>query len=251
MNGLTETARPDQTAADLTGEALRDFQSGKRDARLMVYSDLTDPDEIPVKHFFREWKDMPEIEQAAIELCRGHILDVGAAAGCHSLELEDRGMEVTAIDISDGAVEVMKNRGVKDVVKADFFELGNKKFDTLLLLMNGIGICGTLDRLDEFFIQCKKLLNPGGQVLLDSSDILYMYEDEDGSFNLDLNAGYYGEVEYRFGYKGKKGEPFRWLFMDFNLLSEKAESHGFTCELITEGPHYDYLARIFSKGSKK
>lgn len=243
MNGLTETHRPDGTEPDLVGQALRDYLSGARNEKLIVYSDLTEPDEIPVAHFFRQWPEMPEIEQKAIRLCRGNVLDVGAAAGCHSLELQKKGLKVLAIDVSKGAVDVMRKRGVRHVKKADFFRFTGK-FDTLLLLMNGIGICGSVGRLDDFFVHCKKLLNPGGQVLLDSSDILYMYEDDDGSISLDLNAGYYGEVEYQFGYKGRKGKPFRWLFADFGLLSDIASAHGFTCEWVAEGPHHDYLARI-------
>lgn len=246
MNGLTDRASYGKAEPDILGQALRDHLSGAEDERLVVYSDLVDPDEIPVSHFFRSWQDMPEIERQAIRLCRGKILDVGAAAGCHSLELQKRGMQVKAIDVSGGAVDVMKSRGVKDAEHADFFKTTGK-FDTLLLLMNGIGICGSTDRLDDFFKQCKNLLNSGGQVLLDSSDILYMYEEEDGSIAIDLNAGYYGEVEYRFGYKGRKGESFQWLFVDFGLLSDAAAEHGFKCDLVAEGPHYDYLSKLTEK----
>lgn len=233
----------DKADTDIVGQALKDYLSGAKNEKLTVYSDLTDPDEIPVTHFFRQWPEMPEIERAAVGLCRGSILDVGAAAGCHGLELQQRGKLVTAIDVSKGAVEVMQKRGVYLAEQADFFAYSGK-FDTLLLLMNGIGICGSLSGLDLFFRQCRKLLNPGGQVLLDSSDILYMYDGDDGSIAIDLNAGYYGEVEYQFAYKGRKGKTFRWLFVDFGLLSEKATEHGFTCELVAEGPHYDYLARL-------
>ena len=246
MNGLTERRQQDKTNPDLLGQALQDYLSGAKNEELIVYSDLTDPDEIPVSHFFRSWDDMPEIERRAIRLCRGKTMDVGAAAGCHSLELQKIGMQVKAIDVSGGAVDVMKSRGVKHVERADFFTMKGK-FDTLLLLMNGIGICGSIGRLEDFFKQCKDLLNSGGQVLLDSSDILYMYEDDDGSTAIDLTAGYYGEVEYRFGYKGRLGGSFKWLFVDFGLLSDVAEDHGFKCELVAQGPHFDYLSRLTKK----
>lgn len=229
---------------DIIGKSLMDYQLGLHEEKLTVYSDLTDTDMIPVNHFFRGADEMPEIERKALGLCRGKILDVGAAAGCHSLELQKNNPDVTAIDVSSGAVKVMEMRGVKNPQEADFFELTDRKFDTLLLLMNGIGICGTLDNLDKFFLQCNKLLNPGGQILLDSSDILYMFEEENGSVNIDLNSNYYGEVEYRFGYKNQTGSWFKWLFIDFGLLQEKAAQHGFACEMIFEGPHYDYLARL-------
>jgi SAM-dependent methyltransferase len=229
---------------DIFGKALIDYGLGYQGENLLVYSDLTDTDIIPVKHFFRQWSEMPEIEQEALKLCSGKILDVGAAAGCHSLELQKRNKDTIAIDVSKGAVEVMKKRGVRHVQESDFFRITEQKFDTLLLLMNGIGICGTLDRLDEFFEQCRNMLNPGGQILLDSSDILFMFEEEDGSVNINLNSNYYGEVEYRFGYKSETGPWFSWLFIDFDLLQEKAAQSGFNCEMVFEGPHYDYLARL-------
>jgi len=225
-------------------KALADYQSGIRKKNLMIYSDLTDTDIIPVDHFYREWNEMPGIEKEALKLVKGSTLDVGAAAGCHTLELQQKGLGVTAIDISKGAVEVMKMRGVKNPQESDFLKFAGRKFDTLLFLMNGIGICGTLNKLEQFFTQCKNLLNPGGQILLDSSDILYMYEEEDGSIQINLNSNYYGEVNYRFGYQNETGPWFKWLFIDFGLLKEKATRHGFDCEMVFEGPHHDYLARI-------
>ncbi|MCF8364144.1 MAG: class I SAM-dependent methyltransferase [Bacteroidales bacterium] len=235
---------PHKFQPDLVGKALLDYLSGAKNAKLDVFSDISEPDEIPVSHFFRSWDEMPEIEQKAIELCRGKVLDVGAAAGCHSLILQERGHETTAIDISAGAVEVMKKREIINARQQDFFTLGSEKFDTIMMLMNGIGICGKLENLDRFFEHAKSLLNPGGQILLDSSDILFMFEEEDGSVMIDLNSNYYGEVKYRFAYQGLESEPFDWLFLDFDLLNDYAEKNGFRCELIMEGNHFDYLARI-------
>lgn len=235
---------PHKIQPDIVGKALLDYLNVNENAKLDVFSDISDPDEIPVKHFFRTWDEMPEIEQRALDLCKGKVLDVGAAAGCHSLILQEKGLQVKAIDISAGAVEVMIKRGVRDVEQQDFFTLIGEKYDTILVLMNGIGICGKLENLDKFFDQIQKLLHPGGQVLLDSSDIIFMFEEDDGSVMIDLNSNYFGEVQYQFGYNDQKSEPFDWLFVDFDLLNDYARKHGFECELVMEGPHYDYLARI-------
>ena len=229
---------------DLIGKALLDYQKGKTGGKLKVYSTIAEPDEIPVKYFFREPEDMPPIEQKALGLCYGRILDVGAAAGCHSLALQKAGQTVIPIDSSPGAVEVMRARGLNQARPADFFELENESFDTILMLMNGTGICSTLNGLESFLQKAGELLAPDGQILVDSSDILYMYEQDDGSVIIDLNSGYYGEVEYRFGYGRRKGPAFNWLFVDFDLLAEYAARHGLNCELVMEGEHYDYLARI-------
>ena len=186
---------------------------------------------------------MPKLERTALDLCRGRVLDVGAGAGCHSLALQQKGLDVTAIDISPLSVEVMRCRGVKSAVAADLFdETFAGCYDTVLMLMNGSGIIGRLERMPLFFHRMKQLLAAGGQVLMDSSDLRYVFENEDGSWDIDLNAGYYGELEYQMQYQKVKGEPFDWLYVDFDTLAFHAQANGFRAELVAEGGHYDYLA---------
>ena len=226
------------------GRAIYDYYHTKKAGKLRVLSSMFYEDEIPVATLFRNFADMPIQEQRAIELCRGRVLDVGAGSGCHSIVIKERGLEVVAIDISELSVEVMKERGI-DARNINFFDATfNEKFDTILLAMNGIGIVGKTERLPHFFRSIKRLLAPGGQVLLDSSDIRYVFMDEDGVMDIDLAAGYYGEIDYKMRYKNINGEPFDWLYIDFDTLSMYAEEHGFTCEKCIDGEHYDYLARI-------
>jgi hypothetical protein len=228
---------------DAMGHALVDFQKKGTARKLRIDSDISETDEIPVTYLFRDFSEMPPIEQTALKKCRGKILDVGAAAGSHSLWLQKKGIEVTAMDISGMACEVMKDRGVLNVVNIDFFESRfPQKFDTLLFLMNGIGICGTLDNLSDFFKQCKNLMAPDGQILIDSSDLIYMYGDEEEGYAIDLNGAYYGEVEYVMRYGKVKSNPFNWLFVDPATLAAYALQEGFTCDILLEGNHYDYLA---------
>ncbi|MEM9868019.1 MAG: SAM-dependent methyltransferase, partial [Bacteroidota bacterium] len=122
------------------------------------------------------------------------------------------------------------------------------QFDTLLLLMNGIGLAGNLENLGSFLEHLKSLLNPSGQILLDSSDIIYMYEqDNDGGVWVPGEKKYYGEVTFRITYKKQKSEPFNWLYLDFNTLNEHCERQNINCELVISGAHYDYLARLVPK----
>ena len=205
---------------------------------------MFDDDEIPVADLFRTFKDMPRLEQIALEMAQGRILDVGAGSGCHSLELLKMGKEAVAIDISPLSVNVMLERGVP-ACQVNFYDPSfDEKFDTVLMAMNGIGIVGRVEALSDFFMRTKQLLAPGGQLLLDSSDIRYVFENEDGSLDIDLAAGYYGEIDYTMRYKNIKGEPFDWLYIDFDTLSMYAEEHGFKCEKCIDGEHYDYLARL-------
>ena len=229
---------------DPMGRAIFDYFHTRKASKLRVLSSMFYEDEIPVPTLFRSFDEMPVQEQKAIELCRGRVLDVGAGSGCHSVVLKERGLDVLAIDISQLSVDVMTERGLNAMNVNYFDETFVEKFDTLLFAMNGIGIVGKVERLDLFFRAARRLLAPGGQLLLDSSDISYVFTDDDGSMDIDLAAGYYGEIDYSMRYKNIKGEPFDWLYIDFETLSMYAEEHGFKCEKCVDGEHYDYLARL-------
>ena len=226
------------------GKAIADYHNTGKADRLKVFSPMFEEDEIPLSTLFRSYEDMPKIEQIAIDMAKGKTLDVGAGAGCHSLVLQERGIDVTAVDISPLSVETMKQRGVRNVLCQDFFTLSGQKYDTILMLMNGIGIVGTLERMPEFFKQLDVILAPGGQLLCDSSDISYVFEDEDGFIEYPDEDGYYGELSFRMQYKDCIGEPFPWLYIDTNTLKSVAEDNGYDVEIIVEGEHYDYLAKI-------
>ena len=225
------------------GKAIADFHKGRRDGKLIVLSPMFEEDEIPVTTLFRAFKDMPKMEQKALKMAKGKTLDVGAGSGCHSLWLQDKGFDVTAIDISPYSIETMKERGVVNVREQDFFTLEDK-YDTILMLMNGIGIVGTLDKLSDFFKHIDKILADDGQLLCDSSDLCYLYDDKDGIVELMGSDKYYGELEYTMCYDEIKGDSFPWLYIDANTLRNYAEANGFKMEIVRRGEHYDYLARI-------
>lgn len=230
--------------SDPMGAAIYDFHKTGKVSRLIVHSSMFDDDEIPVETLFREFKDMPALEQKALECASGFILDVGAGSGCHCVALQEMGKKCMAIDISELSVEVMKDRGIDARLINLFDENLVGQFDTILMLMNGTGIIGRLENMPRFFNRVKHLLAPGGRVILDSSDLRYLYEEEDGSLMIDLADEYYGLLDYQMEYKGILGEPFDWLYVDFNTLAYYAEQNGFKAELLSEGEHYDYLASL-------
>ena len=226
------------------GRAIMEFaKTGKADT-LRVLSSMFDEDEIDVPYLFRTVSDMPETERTALSMAEARVLDVGAGAGCHSLALQERA-SVTAIDISPLSVEAMTMRGVKDARCIDVFDTSlNEQFDTILLLMNGTGIAGKLERMPILLNRLKQLLSDDGQILMDSSDLCYIYEDEDGFIDLTGVEGYYGEVDYQMVYRDTEGERFDWLYIDYETLETIAAGCGFACEKIADGEHYDYLARL-------
>jgi len=233
---------------DPMGLAIHDFFYKKELHPLMVHSSLFDDDEMSVSHLFRTSSQCSAIEKCAIKEARGRILDVGAGSGALSLALQEQGKEVKSIDMSHLSVDVMKQRGVKDAECINFYDSQLQgPFDTILLLMNGAGIIGKIDNISGFLQRLKLLLSPGGQILMDSSDLKYLYEEEDGSFLIDINAEYYGEVDYKMSYGEIYGPQFDWLYIDFDTLNYYCKQAGFLVESIADDGAYAYLARLTYK----
>jgi SAM-dependent methyltransferase len=226
-------------------QAFFDYLEGDYKAELVVYTNKGEPEILPVAYFFRTHSEMPDLEKEALKACQGKILDIGAGAGPHSLYLQTKDFDVAALEIRAGFVEVMKRRGIKKVFLSDIEDFQEGRYDTLLLLMNGIGFTKNIAGVERFLEKAKRLLRPGGQILLDSTDLLYLYQQEDGTVKIDLNNAYYGEVEYRIEYEGKMGDPFLWLYIDYSTLSFYAEKAGFRCEMMMETELFNYLARLY------
>ena len=232
------------TTNDPLGTAAMDCLSGKRNLQIKVQSNIVEDDVIPVDYLFRHFAEMSPLEQKAILHSKGKVIDIGGGVGSHALELQGRGVDVTVLDSSAGCCQVAMQRGVKKVVNADFYTYQpQNKFDTVLLMMNGIGLAAAIEHLPIFFTKLKEYLNEGGQVILDSSDLRYLYIDEDSYCDLP-DETYYGEVMYTMSYKQHKTSAFEWLFIDPALLAVKAKENGFLFEKIADGEHYDYLAKL-------
>lgn len=229
---------------DPIGSAIFDFYTNGETDSITIQTNYTEDETLDPSYFFRMEKDLPHIERRALDLCKGDVLDVGAGAGSHSLILQNRGLNVSALEVSLPASEVIRNRGVRKVFCTDVYDFAGERFDTILMLMNGTGIGGTIEGLKKLLLHLKTLLKEGGQILIDSSDIQYLFEEDDGSVWIDLtNDAYYGEMEYSATYKDLQVD-FDWLFVDYSTLQTIAESAGYACTLIVEGQHDDYLARL-------
>lgn len=242
MNTMTSIINI-ETGNDPLGKAILDFKSNQKSQDIIVSSDICDDDIIPSEYLFRSFEQMPEIEKIALSLCHGKVLDVGAGAGIHSTYLMEKGFDVEAIDISLGAVDYMKSKGI-NAYQANFFELNDDvKFDSLLMLMNGIGIAGELNKLSATLLHAKKRLNPNGTIICDSTDIKYLYEDEEGGYWVDFNSEYYGNFNFQMSYKDQKTDWFKWLYVDFDTLKNEAERIGFSARKIMEVDD-QYLAEL-------
>lgn len=228
---------------DPIGYAILEYADKRRPEDIIVSSDICEDDIIPLEVLFRKYDEMPEIEKKALGLAKGHVLDVGAGAGIHATYLQDLGLKVDCIDISPGAVSFLKKNGLNAEQKNFFSLTDSTKYDTILMLMNGIGIAGKLSNLERTLLHAKSLLKPGGSILCDSSDIRFLYEDEDGSLWVDLNTEYYGNFRFQMKYKKEKGPWFDWLYVDFDNLFKAAKNVGLKAIRVHEEDDH-YLAKI-------
>ena len=229
---------------DLFGKAILDFQTNNSPEDIVTETNICEADEMEVAYLFRSFDQMPKLEQEALQLSKGKILDIGCGAGSHSLHLQENNFDVTAIDISENAIKACQLRGLKNAKVQNLLDIEDEKFDTILLLMNGTGIFGTLNETSKYLQKLKSLLNPNGQILIDSSDIIYMFdEDDDGSYLVPANQ-YYGELTFTISYKNETETAFPWLYLDYNTLQNVAHANGFNCKLVLEGKHFDYLAKL-------
>lgn len=232
---------------DLMGRAIWDYYYHENPEDLQTETSISEMDDLPVSYLFRDYQEMNALEKKALDLSFGKVLDVGSGAGSHSLYLQnERKLEVTALDISPKSIEVCKARGVKNAICEDLLQFSEKDFDTILLLMNGTGIFQSLEHIDQYLQKLKSLVAENGQILLDSTDILYMYDqDEDGGVLVPA-TGYYGELDYYLHYKGESELPMKWLYLDFDTLENAAIANGFKIQKI-EQLEDSYLAQLTLK----
>lgn len=230
---------------DPLGQAMLAYRAGHRDAAVATWSDVEGWDRLPCTRLFRAGAAMPLLERRALALSRGRVLDLGAGAGGHALALRRRGLEVSAMDHSPGACRVMRARGLPRVREGDWRgdEPEGGPFDTVLALMNGLGLAGSLAELPRFLARLAGWLRPGGQVLLDSADLIYLFTVEGGHYQ-DLRKDHYGEVTYRMRYGRARTGDFGWLFLDPETLAREARSAGWRAEIVYRDRFHAYLARL-------
>ncbi|MFY7972339.1 MAG: class I SAM-dependent methyltransferase [Flavobacteriales bacterium] len=234
--------RMKQEYSDILGLAILDVHRGHKSAPVKVWMNGQREGDYQADVFLRSYRQLLAWEKTALKLAKGSVLDVGAGAGTHSLILQKRNFDVTAIEISPLCSEVMRERGVQQVINENVFNLKGIEYNTILLMMNGLGMAGTEAETLRLFKHLKRLLAKGGQIIGDSTDILYARMN--AMANFESNGKFYGEVEFQLSYKNKKGTPFHWLYLDPVLLAELSDKAGLKAEIIHRDKDFHYLARL-------
>lgn len=224
---------------DLFGQAILDFQHKSFESPLLIHNEYGPPEIIPMDRFFNHDDEFCKLDFFAMAQVREHILDIGAATGRHALYLQNQGHDITAMDISESCGVVMRELGVMKIIIDDIFNFQGQAYDTIFMLMNGIGIAGSIEGLEKLLLHLKNMITPEGQLLVDSSDISYLYKDRPWP-----EDKYFGELSFQYEYKNMLGDLFHWLYLDQIKLVTIANSMGWTCQIISEDETDSFLARL-------
>jgi len=225
--------------------ALLDFHAGKLDAVFTIRRDDGFRQPVAAAQFF-DVERFPPLEGRALEECYGAVLDIGCAAGRHSLELRRRGWQVTSLDILSEMESILKDRGLTDVVIADVFQLSGRRFDTLLMLMNGIGMTGNSNGLVRLLRHAHDLVVAGGQIVCDSIDVSATLHPQHVAYReKNLAEGRpAGQQSFTMEYEGEQSAPFDWLHIDFESISQVCIATGWKAELLESESSGSYLCKL-------
>ena len=223
-------------AMELHGQAMLDYLAGDKDAQCILRRDdgVAYPPIFAKQSFYPD--GLPKVDRLALDRCTGRVLDIGAGAGSHSLAIQERGLEVTSVDISRKAVDVMLRRGVKNARVGDLFDTYPSPFDTVLVILN-IGIVRNLAGLRAFLKHLDGLLADGGQLITDSVD---PRDSRDEAYRRYTEAKvakgcYLGERTLRFEYKRQMSDWFEWMHVDPITLEEHVQQAGYSMETLATG----------------
>jgi len=229
-------------SSDILGEALLEFLKDGTNHKLTAHTSYGPDETYFLDYFFRDLDDMPDLEQYALTLCNGKILEIGAGAGSHALLLQEERNDIVAMDTSPGCVNVMLKRGLLKVQHMNIFNLPTGGYNTLLLLMNGIGIAGNLGGLVRLLKKAEDITASQAQIIFDSTDVSYTLNKD------SLETGrYVGEMKYQFDYRGVKGPWFDWLYIDQERLIEMCNKTQWMPQILFEDGKGHYLARLLKK----
>ena len=225
---------------DAYGQLLLAYLDGRRRATEIVERDdgFIEATEGPANYFqpFRRW---PAHQRRALRFARGRVLDVGAGAGRVALHLQERGLEVVAIDVSPLAVEVCRRRGVRDARVLAFEDVddGIGAVDTVVMFGNNFGLFGGAGKARRLLRRLRRLTGPGARIIAETRSV-YETEDRDHLAYHDRNrrrGRMAGQLRLRVRYRAYTTPWFDYLIVSPEEMRELVGENGWHVARLFEG----------------
>lgn len=203
--------------------------------------------------YFLAYEQWQAAEQHHVDQAQGRVLDIGCGAGRHSLHLQQRGLDVTAIDLSPGAVEVCRRRGVRNALVRSIAEIdafAPSSFDTVLMLGHNFGLLGGADEARRRLGDLAAITSSHARILVNTLDP-YRTDSPDHLAYHERNrqrGRMAGQIRMRVRYRGSVGEWFDYLFVSQAEMRALVEGTAWEVGSVVEGNGPTYFATLRKRG---
>lgn len=204
--------------------------------------------------YFEPYSRWPAIEQRAIKFAQGRVLDIGCGAGRHALYLQEKGLDVTGIDSSPGAIKVCRLRGVKKALvrpisDVDKFKAGS--FDTVLMLGNNFGLFGSAAGAERLLNKLSRITSSDAIIIAGTRDPhITTNADHLRYQRLNKKRGRLpGQIRLRVRFGKITGEWMDYLLASPREMETLLKGSGWEIERLIGTGEPSYFAIIRKKGS--
>ncbi len=202
--------------------------------------------------YFSEYRHWLSFERKAMRFTRGRVLDIGSGAGRHALYLQGKGLEVTCTDNSPLAIEVCRQRGVKNTSVTPINKIDSKlgSFDTIMMMGNNFGLVGSFNGARRLLKKFYSITSEKGRIIAASAEVYNTTVPEHLSYH-DFNrrrGRMAGQLRLRVRYKKYVTPWFDYLVVSKNEMENILEGTGWGVSRYIDSKGPMYIAIIDKRG---
>jgi SAM-dependent methyltransferase len=234
-----------KTHQDAFGEMLLRGLSGEDVAEIVERDDgFIAVSSFGAKGYFAQRRAWPGVERRGMRYVRGRALDIGCGGGRVCLEAQAKGIEIVGVDVSPGAVEVCRRRGVRDVrlLGIDDVDEALGRFDTIVMFGNNFGLLGRPAKAKRLLRRFLGLTSERGRIVATSR---HVYDTADPTHVAYLRRNrergrLSGELRLRVRFRDLVGPWFDYLIVSKEEMTELVDGTGWSASRFLEddGPLY-------------
>jgi SAM-dependent methyltransferase len=196
-------------------------------------------------HYFIPFEEWQAIDQEAMDYARGHVLDVGCGAGRVALHLQQQGHGGVGIDISPLALEVCRQRGVRDVRLLSITQANSRlgRFDTVVMLGNNFGFFGDFRRARWLLRRWRDMTGSDGRIIAQTLDP-YKTDNPDHLAYHESNrrrGRMGGQIRMRVRFRKSIGLWFDYLFVSRDEMRGIVDGTGWHVAQTLDSDGHTYI----------